>query len=62
MTAKRDSAGLEIFECTAISSDGSDVLVYTDEGGENPIRVPSSRLTSLVLAALDALRGKASTR
>lgn len=57
-----DAAGLRIFDCTAFTSDGRDMLVYTDEGGENPIRVPNNRLEALVLTALDAIRGKASTR
>lgn len=59
---KVDDAGLVIFECTAFSSDGRDVLVYTDEGGENPIRVPNHRLDALILTALDAIRGETNTR
>lgn len=53
-----DHVGSKIFECTAFTSDGRDVLVYTDEGGENPIRVPNNRLDALVLTALDAVRGR----
>lgn len=60
--SKVDEVGLKIFECTAFTSDGEDVLVYTDEGGENLIRVPNERLEALVLTVLAAIRGQSETR
>jgi hypothetical protein len=62
--SKKDGAGLKIVEMMAISSDATDVLIYADTGGRDPIpvRVPRERLDSLVLAAMDALRGEVSTR
>lgn len=59
---KQDPIGLQIFECTAFTSDGEDVLVYTDEGGENPIRIRNGRLEALILTAISAIRGESETR
>lgn len=49
------------YECTAFESDGKDLIVYTDEGDEVPIRVERYRLRSLINAAIAALTGEKGT-